>query len=267
MGVLQSLGSRARGCLSRRHSLLFEALAVVGFYALYEGSRGVVAGDAGTAGRHADQVIGLERRLDAFVEGDVQDAVHALPGLGGTLGFLYLALHLTVTGGVLLWLHRRRPHAFPFVRTTLLLASGLALVGYLAYPTAPPRLAGVGIADTVSNGGVDLNHGLISALYNPYAAVPSMHVGYAVIVGACLFRCGGRAALKAAGALYPVLVLLIVVSTGNHFLFDAVAGAAVAVVAAKAAALLAPAPEPARVIPLAPRHSSSDRAGDLRRAA
>jgi hypothetical protein len=63
------------------------------------------------------------------------------------------------------------------VRTALLLASGLALVGFLAFPTAPPRLAALGIADTISGGDVDLNHGLVSSLYNPFAAVPSMHVG------------------------------------------------------------------------------------------
>ena len=62
----------------------------------------------------------------------------------GLLGVSYLTLHLAVTAVVLLWLHRRRPTAFPFVRTTLLVASALALVGFLAYPTAPPRLAGIG---------------------------------------------------------------------------------------------------------------------------
>src|SRR5438876_12255614 len=109
--------SNARNWLFRRHSLGREALLVVGFYALYEGSRGLVAGDAATAGGHADRVIELERRLHAFVERDVQHAVHAVPGLAGTLGFCYLALHLTVTGGTLVWLHRRRPNAFSGVRT------------------------------------------------------------------------------------------------------------------------------------------------------
>jgi hypothetical protein len=242
--------ARPRRWLFRRHSLRVEAIVVVGFYALYDGTRGLVAGDADLAGRHADQVINLERSLHAFVEGDVQDAVHAVPGFAGTLGFLYLALHLTVTGGYLLWLHRRRPHAFAFVRTTLLVASGLALVGYLAYPTAPPRLAGVGIADTISNGRIDLDHGLISALYNPYAAVPSLHICFAVIVGAGLWRYGGRSVVRAAGALYPALVLLIVVATGNHFFFDAAAGATVALAAFASVRLLRPVPEVERVVAL-----------------
>jgi hypothetical protein len=151
---------------------------------------------------------------------------------------LYLTLHLAVTGSYLLWLHRRRPAAFPTVRTALLLASGLALVGFLAFPTAPPRLAALGIADTISGGDVDLNHGLVSSLYNPFAAVPSMHIGYAVIVGASLIRHGGRPSLRVLGVLYPALQLLVIVATGNHFFFDAAAGAAVAAVAFPVAAAL-----------------------------
>jgi hypothetical protein len=99
-------------------------------------------------------------------------------------------------------------------------------------------MAALGIADTISGGQVNLNHGLVSSLYNPFAAVPSMHVGYAAIVGASLIRDGRRHALRAVGVLYPVLVVLVIVATGNHFLFDAVAGLTVAAVAAGAARLL-----------------------------
>src|SRR5262245_33955644 len=156
-------------------------------------------------------------------------------------------MHLAVAGSLLFWIHRRRPVAFPLVRTTVLIASGLALIGYVAFPTAPPRMAALGIADTISGDHVDLNHGLLSSLYNPFAAVPSMHVGYAVIVGASLIRYGRRPALRAAGMLYPVLVVLVIVATGNHFLFDAAAGVIVAAMAAGVARLLlSPRERPAR---------------------
>ncbi len=152
---------------------------------------------------------------------------------------------------MLLWLHQRRPTAFPFVRTTLLLASGLALVGFLVYPTTPPRLADIGIADTVSNGHVDLNKGLVSSLYNPYAAVPSMHIGYALLVAASLFHHGRL--VRVLAALYPPFVLLVVVATGNHFFFDAATGALVAVVAAAAAAPLTRRTAPSRISELPTR--------------
>lgn len=221
--------------LSTRHRLRSEVAVVLGLYGLYELARGLVVGDARDADHHAHRVVALERWLHFFVEANVQHAARALPGLTSLLGTAYLTLHLAVTAGVLLWLHRRRPAAFAFVRTTLLLASALSLVGFLAYPTAPPRLAGIGIADTVSNGHVDLNHGLVSSLYNPYAAVPSMHIGYALIVAASLLLHARRRLVRVLGALYPPFVLLVVVATGNHFFFDAATGALVAVVAAAAA--------------------------------
>ena len=229
---------RLRGWLSVRHSLGLEAALVVTLYGVYELARGLVVFNTREADRHADQLVALERSLHLFVEGRVQHAADAVPGLAGLLGVSYLTLHLAVTAVVLLWLHRRRPTAFPFVRTTLLVASALALVGFLAYPTAPPRLAGIGIADTVSSGHVNLNHGLVSSLYNPYAAVPSMHVGYALIVATSLLRYGRRWLVRSLAAVYPAFVLLVVVATGNHFFLDAAAGALVAALAFAAASLL-----------------------------
>ena len=233
-----STAGRVRPWLSVRHSLGLEAALLVTMYGVYELARGLVVGNTAEANRHAHRLVALERSLHLFLEANVQHAAHALPGLTSMLGTAYLTLHLTVTAGVLLWLHQRRPAAFPFVRTTLLLASGLSLVGFLVYPTAPPRLAGVGIADTVSNGHIDLNHGLVSSLYNPYAAVPSMHIGYALIVAASLFLYARRRLVRALAALYVPFVLLVVVATGNHFFLDAAAGALVAVVGVAAAALL-----------------------------
>ena len=225
------------GWLAERHSLAAESLLVLGWYALYETSRALVAGGAAVAFHHAQVIASAERWSHIFVEGSIQHAARSVPGAIGTFGVLYLAMHLVVTSTCLIWLYKRRPEAFPLVRTALLIASALALIGYVAFPTAPPRMAALGIADTISDGHVDMNHGLISSLYNPFAAVPSMHVGYATIVGASL-RHGGRASLRTVGVLYPVLVLLVIVATGNHFLLDAVAGVVVAAAAAGAAQLL-----------------------------
>jgi hypothetical protein len=224
--------------LARRHPLPVEAAAVGLLYALYQTCRGLVAGDPARAVRNAHVLADAERSLHVFVEQDVQHLVRGIPGVVGTLGILYLCLHLAATAGCLLWLHRRRPDAFPVVRTALLAASALALVGYLVFPAAPPRLASLGIADTISGGDVDLNHGLVSALYNPFAAFPSAHVAYAVIVGASLARLGGGRLVRVAGAVYPVLVVLVIVVTGNHFFVDAAAGATVAAAALAAAALV-----------------------------
>ena len=232
--------------LSVRHSLRVEAAAALTLYGLYELTRDLVVSDSAQADAHAHRLVALERSLHLFVESNVQRAVQTLPGVTSLLGVAYLTLHLTVTAGVLLWLHRRRPEGFAFARTALLLASALSLVGFLVYPTAPPRLAGIGILDSVSGRHVDLNRGLVSSLYNPYAALPSMHVGYALIVAAALLHHGRHLLVRALGALYPPFVLLVIVATGNHFFLDAAAGALVAGLAAALAALLTWRPVTAR---------------------
>jgi hypothetical protein len=254
VAVVDATVRRPRSWLSQRHSLYSEALLVLGLYGLYELARGLAVGQPGEAEQHAHRLVALERSLHVFHEATVQRAAHALPGLIGLLGTAYLTLHLVVTVAVLLWLHQRRPSAFAFVRTTLLLASGLALVGFLLYPTAPPRLAGIGIADTVSNGHISLNHGLVSSLYNPYAAIPSMHIGYALVVAASLLAYGRAPLLRALGVLYAPAVLLVVVATGNHFFVDAAAGALVAGLGAAAAAVLIQQATPTPLTALPTRH-------------
>jgi hypothetical protein len=154
-----------------------------------------------------------------------------VPELLALFGAAYLTLHLSVTAAFLLWLHRRRPAVFMRVRTTLMIASALALVGFVLYPTAPPRNAGLGSADTISSGHLDMNKGLISSLYDPFAAVPSMHAGYPLVVSVALVRCSRSRPARLAGVLYPLLVLLVTVATGNHFFFDAATGALVAAAA------------------------------------
>jgi PAP2 superfamily len=250
----------------RPHRVDVEAVLLLALYLVYEATRGLTVGDRSTALGHAREIIELERGLHAFHEPSVQELVGDLHLLA-PLGVFYLFAHLSATVGVLAWLYWRRPAAFAFTRTALILASLLSLVGYALFPTAPPRM--VGLVDSVSQlNHVDLDHGFISGLYNPVAAVPSMHFGYALLLGGVLVREACSARARVAAALYPPLVLLVIVATGNHFLFDAAAGAAVIAVATAASARLQ-ATAPLRLAPaertavsptpaLAPAVSSGD---------
>jgi hypothetical protein len=213
-----------------------EALLLAGLYLAGELARGVARGDRATADAHAAAIVRLERRLHVFDEATVQRAAHHVGGLPAGLGYAYVGLHLVVTVTVLVWVYVRRRHAYALLRNTLAFASVLAVAGYALFPTAPPRLAGVGIADTVSAAtSVNLDSTLVSSLYNPYAAVPSMHIGFSLVVGVAIARLARRPLWRTVGALYPAFVLFVIVATGNHFFVDAVAGAAVAGIAAAVA--------------------------------
>ena len=95
----------------------------------------------------------------------------------------------------------------------------------MLYPAAPPRLAGLGFSDTVTtHTGLNLSSDLLGSFYNPVAAVPSLHFGYALIVGVVVFKLAHRRWVRILGAVYPAFMLFDIVATGNHFWFDATAG-------------------------------------------
>ena len=102
---------------------------------------------------------------------------------------LYIALHFIGTAVFLVWLHRRHRGRFPLVRNTLIGATAIALMIYVLFPVAPPRLASLGFVDTVTHSAkVNLSSDLLGSLYNPFAAVPSLHFGYALLVGVTLAK-------------------------------------------------------------------------------
>ncbi|HEY1317032.1 MAG TPA: phosphatase PAP2 family protein [Gaiella sp.] len=233
-----------RAWFSRSHSGLQELGALAVLYGLYEVVRGVPSENVAAAMHHTSEIVALEQSVGIYVEHGVQEAFDALPVLPTVLGLAYVLLHFAGTTAALVWLHRRHPEHFPIVRTTLVVATALALVGYVLYPAAPPRLAGLGFSDTVTtHAGLNLSSDLLGALYNPFAAVPSLHFGYALIVGVALATLATHRAVRIAGALYPVAMLLVIVGTGNHFVFDAALGAVVVVAGWLVARLLVEAPE------------------------
>jgi len=209
-----------------------EAAAAVALYGVYEIVRGFGGENWDAARLHTADIVAAERSLGVFREHAIQTASASVPGLAGLLGILYISLHFVGTIVFLIWVHRRRPEAFGVVRTTLVVATGLALVGYLTYPAAPPRLANLGFTDTVTkSAGINLSSDLLGALYNPLAAVPSLHFGYSLLVGVGLAVLARRRWVKVLGALYPAAMLYIIVATGNHFFVDALLGGAVVVAA------------------------------------
>lgn len=230
-----------RDALASPHRGAVEVAALFGLYGIYQLIRGFGELDFEAAHRNTAAIVELEQRFQIFVERGVQDWALSVPGLAALLGVAYLALHLVLTPAVLVWVYRAHRAWFAVVRTTLVVSTALALVGYVLYPAAPPRLAGLGFADTVSERAhLDLSSDVLGSFYNPIAAVPSLHFGYALLVGGAVAWLARRRAIRLAGALYPAAMLFIIVATGNHFLLDAVAGGAVVVAGWAAARVLIP---------------------------
>jgi hypothetical protein len=207
---------------------LVEGAILVALYGVYELIRGGGNATLSAARAHTDSIVSFEQSLHVFGEQSLQDAAHAVPALPSLLGVAYVVLHFVGTTAFIVWMYRRRRDHFAFVRNTLIASTAIGLSIYVLFPAAPPRLAGLGFADTVTNGAhLNLSSNLLGSIYNPYAAVPSLHFGYALIVGVAVAAYARQRVVRIAGALYPAVMLVVIVATGNHFFFDAAAGAVV----------------------------------------
>ena len=234
-----------RAWLSHSHSGLREIGGLAVLYGFYEVVRGAGGEDVEAALANTADIVAVEQAIGVYVERGVQSAFEAIPFAPTALGLAYMLLHFVGTAVALVWVHRRHPDRFPLVRTTFVAATAFALVGYVFYPAAPPRLAELGFSDTVTTStGLDLSSDLLGALYNPFAAVPSLHFGYALIVGVALAWIAERRWVRLVGVVYPAAMLVIIVATGNHFLLDAALGGVVVVAGWLAARALVTEPQP-----------------------
>src|SRR3954447_9197280 len=216
--------------LLRPHRAAVEIAILASLYGVYEAVRGAGHASLSVARDHTSDIVALERAVHVFNERAVQEWSRGVPYLPALLGLAYMSLHFGATTVAVRWVYRERREAFPLVRMTLIISTAIALAGYVLYPAAPPRLAGVGISDTVSkHTGLNLSSDLLGSFYNPFAAVPSLHFGYALIVGVSLAWLARRRWVRILGAAYPAFMLFDIVATGNHFWFDATAGGAVVV--------------------------------------
>lgn len=216
-----------------------EILLFVGMLAVYQLSRALVIGDGTDAVRNALDVINLEKAVGLFFESNVQQAVLEHLHITQALNQFYIWAHLPVTALFFVWLYRRRTAVYPFIRNAFFVANGLALAVFVVFPVAPPRMMhSQGFIDTLSIiSGIDLHAGHLSGWFNPFAAVPSMHMAYALMVGLVAALLVRSRALKALMLLYPVLVFVTIVGTANHYVLDAFAGAAVMLAAFAVTAL------------------------------
>lgn len=205
---------------------------------LYETVRGVAEGRRSVAFANAEMIMDIERATGTFFEPSVQAFFIAERWIVDLANFLYMNSHFVLTTAFLVWLYIWRNDNFYFVRNMFIVAMGLALIGYTLLPTAPPRLfPEYGFVDTI-NDFSQVNHdsALVKLFINPYAAVPSMHCAFALMIGVPGAILARRRWAKVAWACYPLLVFWVVVVTGNHFWLDAAAGALVAATSALIAA-------------------------------
>jgi membrane-associated phospholipid phosphatase len=206
-----------------------------GFLLVYQVARGVADHGVARAFQNGQLVIDFERKLHSLVELDIQRVVlHADDWLVQAVNWTYWNSQFTIVGLALLWVYFRRNEAFLRLRNLLLVCNLLALVGFVAMPTAPPRFfPWVGFTDTLAASAA-LNHGsgLIQLASNQYAAMPSIHSADALILGFVMASLVRTRIASVLWTLWPSWVWFTVMATGNHYWLDVAAGIGVALLAA-----------------------------------
>jgi membrane-associated phospholipid phosphatase len=203
--------------------------------------RGIADGHKAVAMTHGQQVIDLERSTHTFFEPGLQAFFLPAQGVIDVANQIYLNAQFSVALGFLVWLYLFRNQSYYFVRNMFVVSMGLALIGYALYPTAPPRLfPEYGFVDTLNAfAGVNHDSALAKSFINPYAAVPSMHCAFAMMIGGSGVMVCRHWWSKAWWAFWPLLVSWVTVVTANHYWVDAALGWLVALTAAFVAFRLA----------------------------
>jgi PAP2 superfamily len=218
-----------------RRPVWWQEIAIIAFgYWLYTLGRNAIPEQATIARRHGRSIQHLQEILHLNWELSFNHFVAANEWLAQTMDYYYATLHFILTPTVMVWLFVRRPHVYRGARTVLITTTMLGLLGFYLFPTAPPRLLpGYRYVDTVLKFHTwgSLADPNIAEHSNQFAAMPSLHIGWALWCGFSIFACARRLWVRLLALAYPVGTLVVIVGTANHFILDAVGGAIIVTLA------------------------------------
>jgi hypothetical protein len=228
---------RARAASPRRPRMprwMPELLVLALLYGAYAASRFVLRANRHLALENGHDILTFEVRWHLAPEFALNQILQEFPALAVASSYSYAALHYLVTPAVLIWIYRTHRRVYRRARTILVVSTALAVAGYYLIPTAPPRLLpGSEIGDTLAQyqgyGWWDTAGSVpkgMAGLANQYAAMPSLHVGWALWCGILIVLYARHRWVRMLGAIYPVAIAAVVMATGNHYLLDVVAGVA-----------------------------------------
>ena len=230
----ESFIGRLRG--SRRwHAVPREFAYVATAVALYFFVRGLTVANTDDAVRHAHDIVTYEKGAGIYVEPSMQDLVDDAHWLTTLMNWVYVWGHWPVIAVTLLWLVLDHPAGYRVTRNAMLISGAVGLVLFAVFPVAPPRLADLGLIDTVSNYSSAYRYLQPAAFVKQYAAMPSLHVGWDLLIGIALFTYSQHRAIRLVGVVLPVLMALSVLATANHYVADVVVGGTLVLVSRKVA--------------------------------
>jgi len=198
-----------------------EAVLLATLFLVYSAGRQIAARHTGSAFGHAHEVLSFQNWLHLPNEATIQHWALQFPHLVEGANLYYASVHAPLTAAVLLWLSIWRPKAYSHVRWTMVSLTGLALIGHIAFPLAPPRMM-PGFVDT----GLRFGQSVYGPEHtggpaNQFAAMPSLHVGWAALIALSMILIT-RSRWRWLWLLHPIITFGVVVMTGNHYWLDGI---------------------------------------------
>jgi len=226
-----------RGSEPSRHSRsfpipvsFFRESGIVGLAAyLYFFVRGLIHAREADAMEHARWLVSTEKSLGIFHERQLQSWILGHDWLVSLVNSIYIYGHWPVVVGTLVWLFVRHREAFPVFRTAMVISGVIGFVFFFFYPMAPPRfLADLGFVDTVTLHSEAYRVLQPPSLTNQFAAMPSLHVGWNLLMGIAIFRYSSNRFWKTFAVLMPLAMWAATILTANHYFVDGIVGSALA---------------------------------------
>ena len=211
--------------------ILGQAVLVTFCIYLYFRIRNITEGSYDVAVAHAHDLVGVEESLGIALEDRLQQPFLTSDTLATIANNVYIYGHWPVIVATMLWTAWRHRTAFLRLRDAMIVSGLVGMAVFVTYPLAPPRLAELGMVDTITRDNTAYRVLQPAAFTNQYAAMPSLHSGWDLLVGIAIVTAAGTAGLKVIGYAMPTLMVISVVGTGNHYLLDVVAGLALVLVA------------------------------------
>jgi hypothetical protein len=205
-------------------------LAIVGaIFLCYRISSGALNHGFDLASQNAYHVVNLEKSLGIFIEPDLQSFFMNSTFLTHFFNTIYTIFYYPALIIFAIWAFRYHRQQYLVVRNVFLASAAIAFTCFALFPVAPPRmLYELGFIDTMAtNGAVHYDSSILSSLANPYAAMPSLHFGWTLLIGIAIINIARSWWLKAVGILLPLGMLISIVATANHFILDALGSAVV----------------------------------------
>ena len=197
-------------------------------YFVYFLVRGFTQGQKAEAVAHANRIVDIEKAGGFFWEPAIQERIVDHHAIVTAANWMYIWGHWPLIACVAGFLLVKRPAAYTLFRNAFFISGTIGIIIFVLYPVAPPRLADVGVVDTVTMYSNSYRVLQPPAFVNQYAAVPSLHFGWDLLMGIALITQTRWRIARIVGAIIPLLMLSAIVLTANHYIFDALAGGMVA---------------------------------------